>query len=144
MKKTILRNAAVVCMLLSPTFCAASNFTEVARYTTVKNQSSRAQVNPLLMTVQTRFPQSVQTVGQAMNYILRYSGFSLVNREKMDGNVVQMLNQPLPIVDRRLGPVMLQDALATLAGKNVFKLTQDPLHRKLSFELLPEIKKQYL
>jgi hypothetical protein len=38
----------------------------------------------------------------------------------------------------------LQDALETLAGKHVFTLTQDPLHRKLDFELLPDIKKQYV
>jgi len=133
----------LVILLMASSLAVASGVTEVSRYTTVKNQASRAQVNPLLMTIQTRFPQSVQTVGDAMNYVLRYSGFSLVDKEQMDAGVVQMLKQPLPIVDRQLGPMTLQDALETLAGKHVFKLTQDPLHRKLSFELLPDIKKQY-
>lgn len=138
--------SSFVCLIVLTVMSSASfssEVTEVARYTTVKNQTSRAQINPLLMTVQTRFPQSVQTVGQAMNYLLRYSGYSLIDQEKMDADVIQMLDQPLPIVDRSMGPATLQDALETLAGKHVFKLTQDPLHRKLSFKLLPEIKKQY-
>ena len=142
MKKNSLWKAAVL-MLLSSHIAMAADITAVSRYTTVKNQASRAQVNPLLMTIQTRFPQSVQTVGDAMNYVFRYSGFSLVDEDQMDASVVQMLKQPLPIVDRQLGPMTLQDSLETLAGKHVFKLTQDPLHRKLSFELLPDIQKQY-
>jgi len=142
MKKNSLWKAAIL-MLLSSHIAMAADITAVSRYTTVKNQASRAQVNPLLMMVQTRFPQSVQTVGDAMNYVLRYSGFSLVYEDQMDASVIQMLKQPLPIVDRRLGPMTLQDALETLAGKHVFKLAQDPIHRKLSFELLPDIKKQY-
>lgn len=142
MKKIQIYLYMLVLAVISST-AIADGVTEVSRYTTVKNQATRAQVNPLLMTIQTHLPQSVQTVGDAMNYLLRYSGFSLIDEKKMDSSVVQMLQQPLPIVDREMGPMTLQDALETLAGKHVFKLTQDPLHRKLSFTLIPQMKKKY-
>ena len=88
-----------VILALVSTASFSEEVTEVSRYTTVKNQATRAQINPLLMTVQVKFPQNVQTVGNAMDYLLRYSGYSLVNRYEMDVNVQQMLDQPLPIVD---------------------------------------------
>ena len=118
----------------------AEGITELSRYTTVKNQATRAQINPLLMTVQVHFPQSVQTVGEGMEYLLRYSGYALVDPAAMSKDAQQMLTQPLPIVDRSLGPLSLQEALEVLAGKHVFQLIQDPLHRKVSFTLLPEMR----
>ena len=118
----------------------AEDITELSRYTTVKNQATRAQINPLLMTVQVHFPQSVQTVGEGMEYLLRYSGYALVDPTTMSEDAQQMLTQPLPIVDRALGPLSLQEALEVLAGKHVFQLVQDPLHRKVSFTLLPEMR----
>lgn len=141
----MMKLVSLSCLLLLTftSVCSAEELTEVSRYTTVKNQATRAQINPLLMTIQTRFPQAVQTVGDAMNYLLRYSGYSLIERNAMEESVKQMLDQPLPIVDRTLGPLSLQEALEILAGKHVFRLTEDPLHRKLSFDVLPDIKKHY-
>ena len=132
-----------VMLVLISTAGFSEEITEVSRYTTVKNQATRAQINPLLMTVQVRFPQNIQTVGDAMNYLLRYSGYSLVEQSEMDASVQQMLDQPLPIIDRTLGPLSLQEALEVLAGKHVFKLTEDPLHRKVSFDVLPDIKNRF-
>ena len=45
-----------------------------------------------------------------------------------------LLAQPLPAVHRVLGPLRLDQALQILAGP-VFKLVQDPLHRRIAFEL---------
>jgi len=123
--------------------CFSDDITDVSRYTTVKNQATRAQINPLLMTVQVHFPQSVQTIGEGMAYLLRYSGYALVDQTAMSEDAQQMLSQPLPIVDRSLGPLSLQDALEVLAGKHVFQLVQDPLHRKVSFKLLPEMREYH-
>lgn len=127
-------------LLIFSSTCFSEETTELSRYTTVKNQAARAQINPLLMTVQVHFPQSVQTVGEAMEYLLRYSGYALVDPATMSEDAQQMLTQPLPIVDRSLGPLSLQEALEVLAGKHVFQLVQDPLHRKVSFTLLPEMR----
>ena len=140
-----MKTNALACLflLVITSKCFSEEITEISRYTTVRNQATRAQINPLLMVVQTHFPQSVQTVGEAMAYILQYSGYSLVDQSLMDENVRQMLSQPLPMIDRNLGPVTLQEALEVLAGKHVFRLTQDPLHRKVSFEVLPSIQQQY-
>lgn len=143
MKKKIVPIVLLPFLVMVTLSSMAEEITEVSRYTTVKNKATRAQINPLLMVVQTHFPQSVQTVGEAMAYVLQYSGYSLVDKNLMDANVRQMLSQTLPMIDRNLGPVTLQEALEVLAGKHVFRLTQDPLHRKVSFEVLPGIQQQY-
>ena len=46
-----------------------------------------------------------------------------------------MLSQPLPIVDRQLGSLSLQDALVLLANPKVFYLLTDPVNRLIGFKL---------
>ena len=48
-----------------------------------------------------------------------------------------LLNQPLPQVDRNLGPLTIQDGLEVLVGQQVFTLVQDQLHREVNFKLKP-------
>jgi conjugative transfer region protein (TIGR03748 family) len=53
------------------------------------------------------------TVGDALRYVLRRSGYRLCS----DGAPIQpLLSWPLPAADLHLGPITLRDALQTLAG----------------------------
>ena len=126
--------------LLSATACSvqAANVTQINRYATVDNKPLRAQVNPLQAVQQVHFPQSVQTVGQAMTYWLQYSGYSLVKMEKQPLSLQAVMQQRLPQVDRNLGPLTIKDGLEVLAGQEVFTLTQNPLLREINFKLKPE------
>ena len=81
----------------------AEGITELSA-TPPKNQATRAQINPLLMTVQVHFPQSVQTVGGYGIYCAT-PVYALVDPAAMSKDAQQMLTQPLPIVDRSLGPL---------------------------------------
>lgn len=136
--KNIFKITAIT--LLSATACSvqAANVTQINRYATVDNKPLRAQINPLLAVQQVHFPQSVQTVGQAMNYWLQYSGYSLVKVEKQPLSLQAVMQQRLPQVDRNLGPLMIKDGLEVLvAGQEVFTLTQNPLLREVNFKLKP-------
>lgn len=115
----------------------ASNVTQINRYATVDNKPLASQINPLLTVQQIHFPQKVHSVGEALNYWLQYSGFALVPDEQLSLALKDVLQQPLPQVDRNLGPLTVQDGLEVLVGQNVFSLVQDPLHRKISFKLKP-------
>ncbi|HGC5865717.1 TPA: hypothetical protein ACIZCK_003101, partial [Legionella pneumophila] len=70
--------------VLSVVACSsiAANVTQINRYATVANKPLAAQINPLLAVQQVHFPQEVKTIGQAIEWWLKFSGFSLASKEK--------------------------------------------------------------
>lgn len=116
----------------------ADNNTEIGRYITVENKPTVSQTDLLLQTVRTRFSQYEQTVGDAINHVLRLSGYSLVPQNQMSNALKNTLTKPLPASDRgNFGPMSLKDALTTLAGP-AFYLVQDPLNRMVDFKVKPQ------
>lgn len=105
---------------------------QVGRYSVWPIAATRAQAEPLSVIVAVRLPGPVQTVEQAIQHLLDGSGYRLAGAP--DSPAAIMLAQPLPEVHRSLGPLRLDPALQTLAGP-VFQLVQDPLHRRITFEL---------
>lgn len=126
-------------MLSLGTALNASNVTQIERYVTVDNKPKASQINPLLTVVQVHFPREVETVGDAVNYWISYSGYSLVSDDKASSEFQDVLKQKLPQSDRNLGPLTIQDGLKVLVGQDVFDLVFDPLHRLVGFDL----KKKY-
>lgn len=119
---------------------ASSEINQISRYMTVDNKPRHEQVYLMSQVVQVRFPQNIQAIGVAINYLLRFSGYSLVSEKKMQKPMRLMLLKPLPVIDRDLGPMTLKDALTVLAGES-FKLKIDPLNREIAFELNPGYQK---
>lgn len=103
-------------------------------YTAVGAQA--AQVDPMLAVIDVRLPPKVATVGQAVNHLLRRSGFNLLPPAPGDEAVSYLLNQPLPEVHRHLGPVTLREALLTLGGK-AFLVNVDYVYRKVGYHVSP-------
>ncbi len=112
----------------------------INRYETRINSLKSDQVNPLLTQVDVRFPDSIVSVGDAVNYLLQFSGYQLLPESKGNSPVDYMLEQPLPFVDRELRHIRIQDGLELLAGKSIFHLVQDPLHRYVGFQLNQQAK----
>jgi len=104
----------------------------IGRYLTVSSQPDLEQLNLLSQTIQVHFPPAVQTIGDAMTNILRFSGYSLVPETQMNAAFKNTLQKPLPLIDRNLGPVTLQSALKILAGP-AFNLKADSLNRTIDF-----------
>ncbi len=134
---------AVAGLLLCAAFSAQANdsMTQFGRYLTAINKPTPAQTNLLSQTMQVRFPQNIQTIGDAMNYLLKFSGYSLIDNNKMSSNLKNTLSKPLPTVDRDFGPMSLKDGLITLIGP-AFSLSHDPLNRTVNFDLKPQFKKE--
>ena len=82
---------------------------------------------------QVHFPASVSTVGDALNYLLQFSGYRL-QKNKLACDVKPLMHAPLPEVDRDFGPMRLRDGLTTLAGAP-YELEVNPVLRVVSFKL---------
>ena len=110
-----------------------ANDAQVGRYSLLTAAPTKAQTELLATTVDVRIPGRIQTVGEAVRYLLQRSGYRLATVESIGPDTATLFALPLPAVHRSLGPMTLKDALETLAGP-VFNLVQDPVHRLISFE----------
>ncbi|HAU1838713.1 TPA: hypothetical protein RJX18_000209 [Legionella pneumophila] len=129
----MIRTTIISFLTLSSLQIQAANITQIGRYATVSNQPLAAQINPLKTVQQIYFPSSVQTIGEAVGYWLRYSGYHLAPQDKQSESLTQILQQPLPQVTRHLGPLTIADGLSVLVGKSLFTLKQDDLSREINF-----------
>ena len=113
---------------------------QVGRYSVLRALPTAAQADLLSTTITVRFPERIQTVGEAVRYLLQRSGYRLADDRVANSVTANLLGLPLPAVHRNLGPIMLRQALETLVGP-VFRLVQDPEHRLISFELCTSVKR---
>ena len=109
---------------------------QVGRYSTLPPVATTAQTDLLAAIITVQIPDSVQTVGDAVRYLLLRSGYRLLAEEARPADTVDLLALPLPAVHRAFGPIALRHALEMLAGPT-FRLAQDPQHRLISFDLCP-------
>ena len=120
-------------------FCAVAsvnlqaNDLQVGRYSLISATPTEAQAALLAATITVRFPERIQTVGEAVPYLLQRSGYRLATTESIGPDTAALFALPLPAVHRNLGPMTLRDALEILAG-SAFHLVQDPVHRLITFE----------
>ena len=110
-----------------------ANDLQVGRYSLMTATPTEAQAALLAATITVRFPQRIQTVGEAVPYLLQRSGYRLAAAESTGPDTTALFALPLPAVHRNLGPMTLRDALALLAGP-AFHLVQDPVHRLITYE----------
>ena len=106
----------------------------VSRYQSVAELAPLNQRHLLQQTVQLTFPAQVLTVGDALHYLLRPSGYQLGTGQGSSGLILEVLQQPLPVVHRQLGPITLKAGLQLLLGDAV-TIQQDKLIRQLVLTL---------
>jgi conjugative transfer region protein (TIGR03748 family) len=122
---------AGTCVTVTPDLKASD--VQIGRYSLLSAIPTEAQADLLTATVTVQFPERIQSVGDAVRYLLQRSGYRLANAEAIDPEAMALLSLPLPAVHRTLGPLTLQQALQTLAGPT-FRLVLDPVHRLIAFE----------
>ncbi len=115
----------------------SSGLIQTDRYSAVEPEPTTGQESPLLTLVTIKYPRQVNTVGQALSYTLKRSGYRLAPQHANDPNMMVLFKLPLPEVHRQLGPMTVKQVLNTLSG-SAFMLVTDPVHRYISFELIPE------
>ncbi len=107
---------------------------QTGRYSSIKPKPSRSQRELLQVLITVSIPDEIRNVGQAIRYLLKRSGYQLVQPQMHQTELIEFLNKPLPSVHRRIGPMTLKDALATLTAP-AFILTDDPVRRFISYRL---------
>ena len=105
---------------------------QIGRYSMLSAAPTQAQAELLATTVTVQLPARIQTIGEAMQYLLQRSGYRLAAVESTDPDTLALFALSLPAVHRQLGPMTLRDALEMLAGP-AFHLVQDPVHRLITF-----------
>ncbi len=95
-------------------YSSAPEVVRYDRYRLVDISPTQAQRYPLAQVVSLRIPASVSpTVGDALRYVLRESGYRLCTT---GGQANALYQHPLPAVQYQLGPVRLSDALQIFGG----------------------------
>lgn len=111
-----LRVALPVPATINPDPAASSDLTPVVRYgryTLIELVSEPAQRDLMRQVVEVVIPPSLDAnVGDAMRHVLRRSGYRLCDT----ADAAALYALPLPAAHLHLGPLMLRDALLTLAG----------------------------
>ena len=107
---------------------------QTGRYSYIKNIPPVDQLNPLKVVIKTTIPQSVDTVGETVKFLLARSGYVLAEDSVLSKEAKALLRLPLPHIHRKIGPMTLDRALHTLSG-DAFELVVDPVHRKIAYEL---------
>ena len=108
---------------------------QVGRYQTVMLQPTVEQLDLLSSMVELELPEQINTVGQAITYLLDGSGYRLLSAKLAEPYRVFLFGFPLPKVQRQLGPLSLRQALELLGGP-AFRLVIDPVYRLVTFELV--------
>ncbi len=130
MSRLIILSAILGCTVTH----ASASVANAGRYLQVRAVPMAAQADLLSQSFHVRFDRSVKTIGDAMSYLLRSSGYHLASDISSNELVKAMLLSPLPFIDRDFGPMTLKAGLQTLAGP-AFHLVSDPVYRKVSFIL---------
>lgn len=111
---------------------ASTDLTPVVRYgryTLIELVSEPAQRNLMWQVVEVVIPPSLDTnVGDALRHVLRRSGYRLCDTS----DAAALYALPLPAAHLHLGPLMLRDALLTLAGP-AWDVSVDDGARKVCF-----------
>lgn len=126
---------AALLWLVSTSVAAQPSELRLSRYTTAAASPEAAQLDPLESVVQLNLPRAnVQTVGDAIAYLLLRTGYRLAAPETADAQTRAVLSMALPEVHRRLGPYSARTALTVLLGRP-YVLSVDPMRRTVSYRL---------
>ena len=99
------------------------------RYTLVELAPTAAQRDLLSQVVEVSVPDTLHaSVGDALRHLLLRSGYRLCDGADSE----TLLSLPLPAAHYRLGPMLLRDALLTLAG-SPWRLQVDESQRQVCF-----------
>ena len=111
-----------------------------SRYVSVQVGATPAQLNLLESVLSVHIPESIETIGAAIEYVLHPYGFRLFNKEEALPEQALLLSLALPDPHRTLSPITLIDALKLLGGES-FEVTINPVTRTVSYALKKDYKK---
>ncbi|MCP5348378.1 MAG: pili assembly chaperone [Pseudomonadales bacterium] len=107
--------------------------TQIGRYSDLAAGPTVGQQDLLSVTRSITIPRDINSVGGALRWLLRDSGYRLADESVLSEEALAMLELPLPNAHRYFEPMPLKAVIGLLVGP-AFHLIQDPLHRLVAFE----------
>ena len=138
----LMKKNKVIILKMILTFCISlttgaafseENEKQFGRYLTV-NQEQKSLVSILDMPIQREFPKSVETVGQAVEYTLKGTGYHLLTAEHSSPDLKALYAYELPLSERKILPTTLKAGLLKLVGQ-AYQIVLDPVHRQVTFKV---------
>jgi len=111
----------------------SKSVTQVDRYSVVATGPTAGQRDLLAVTAVISIPNDIDSLGDALRWILQDSGYRLAANPVMTEEVRIMLELPLPAVHRRFEPMPLKTVMGLMVGP-AFYVVQDSVHRLIAFE----------
>lgn len=102
------------------------------RYTKVDLRPLPEQLDLLSVTVSTKIPSPIQTVKQAVEFLLMRSGYTLLDLSQQSEETAIMMSNPLPEAHRNIQTMTLRSALTMLAGP-AFDLKENDVYRSIMY-----------
>ena len=124
---------AVVTTQEQPYYSTPSDI-QTGRYSSIKSKPTHSQRELLQVMITVSIPDEITSIGETIAYLLKRSGYQLVQPQAKQIELTEFLFKRLPDVHRHIGPMTLEDALTILTGP-AFKLNQDLVRRLISYEL---------
>ena len=133
--KNILSSLIISCFLITVSYASVNSVDSIqtSRYTTQTNGLKDYQVDLLQQSVSIKFNDSIQTINQAVEALLKFSGFHLLPLNEQNKLAQVMLSNPLPNALREIKQATLKQALTGLTG-GVFNIVVDPIYRTIAFK----------
>lgn len=133
--KFIILLMLLVGISLNPIYASVNSVDSIqtSRYSTQINGLKDYQVDLLQQSVSIKFNDSVQTINQALEALLKFSGFHLLPFNEQNKLAQVMLSNPLPNALREIKQATLKQALTGLTG-GVFNIVVDPIYRTIAFK----------
>ncbi|MEZ5489056.1 MAG: pili assembly chaperone [Gammaproteobacteria bacterium] len=107
--------------------------TQIGRYSVIAVAPTTGQQDLLSVTQSITIPNDITTVGDALNWLLRDSGYRLADHAVLSEETIDMLDLPLPNAHRAFEPMPLNVVIGLIVGP-AFYLVQDSVHRLIGFE----------
>ena len=107
---------------------------QTGRYSSIKSKPTQSQRELLQVMITVSIPVEIINIGEAIAYLLKRSGYQLVQPQAKQIELTKFFLKRLPDVHRHIGPMTLEDALTILTAP-AFKLKQDLVRRLISYEL---------
>jgi type IV pili sensor histidine kinase/response regulator len=113
---------------------SSKSVTQVDRYSVVVTGSTAGQRDLLAVTAVTSIPSDIESLGDALRWVLQGSGYRLAANPVLSEEVRIMLELPLPAVHRHFELMPLKTVMELMIGP-AFYVVQDSVHRLIAFEL---------
>lgn len=129
----LIAGLAVALQLVTPPALAEVKKYSLSEFVEVNVDSGFQQRDIKQAVLRLNFPKDIELVGQAVNYSLLQTGYSLDRIDNLQPEVLKQLVNPLPNVHREFIDVTLENVLTTLIGP-AYSVMYDEYQRKITIQ----------